>query len=261
MKSTPSRAGAALVLTLSLLILLTVCILAFMAVVRADRQSASLTAATTRAEILGRSAGNLVLADLVSEIRDGSTNLGTTNAVCFRANAGQNMLPQRVLADTNMATNGIFANLRKQSVPGAFYYGANFAADGPSRASDIGSWEASRNGRVLSAGRWSKPALLFGSGFSSTNQLPRWIYITRQDTNGAALNPTFWSTNLAVAAATNKDFVIGRAAYNIYEIGGLLDANVAGRVAGTDKPDLMASRSSLLLSSPCHKSREPTSPT
>lgn len=241
MNHKPYHSGSALVITLSLLILLSVCILAFMAVVRADRQSASLTAATTRAEILSRSAGNLVLSDLVSEIRDGSTNLGTASAVSFRANTNQNMLPQRVLANTNMATNAIFANLYKQSVSNAFYSGSNFTTNGPARASDVGTWEASRNGRVLSAERWNKPALLFGTGFSSTNQLPRWIYITRQETNGSALNPTTWSTNLPLASAANRDFVIGRAAYNIYEIGGLLDVNVAGHVTGTSKSQLMAS--------------------
>lgn len=241
MKHNSSRSGAALVVTLSLIILLTVCILAFMAVVRSDRQSASLTAATTRAEILARSAGNVVLADLVSEIRDGSTNLGTASAVSFRANTNQNMLPQRVLADTNMAANTNFANLFKQSVPGAFYSGVNFSSNGPVRASGVGTWVASRNGRVLSAERWNKPALVFGSGFSSTNELPRWIYITRQETTGPELNPTNWSTNLSVANATNRDFVIGRAAYNIYEIGGCLDINVAGRIAGTSKSQFMAS--------------------
>lgn len=243
-----SRTGAALVVTLSLLILLTICILAFISVVHADRQSAALTAATIRAEILGRSAGNLVLSDLISEIRDGSTNLGTASAISYTARTNQNMLPQRILASTAMATNTNFANLYKQSLPVAFCSGVNYTSNGPARAAGIGTWEASRNGRVLSVERWNKPSLLFGKGFSSTNELPQWIYFTRRETYAAAqLNPTAWSTTLTDSRATNSDFVIGRAAYNVYEIGGCLDLNVAGGVAGTTKQQLLASLSGAAL--------------
>lgn len=236
------RSGAALVLTLSLLVLLSVAIVAFVMIVRADRQSASLTAAAARADLLGRSAGNLVLADLISEIRDGSTNLAATNAISYRAAARENMLPQRRLATPEMATNMIFHNLYKQSVPGPAYTGSNFAAVGPSRASSVGTWEASRNRRVLSAGRWNRPALLTGAGFSSTNELPRWVYFTRRETqDAAALNPTNWSPALALGQAANYDRVIGRVAYNVYEIGGCLDLNVAGGPGAVPRPALMGS--------------------
>lgn len=229
-------------LTLSLVVLLSVAIVAFMVIVRADRQSASLTAAGVRADLLGRSAANLVLADLISEIREGSTNLGSTNGISYLATAPENMLPQRRLAAAGMTTNTNFHNLYKQSVPGPAYEGTHFAAVGPARVSEVGTWEASRNRRVLSAARWNGPALLSGPGFTSTNELPRWIYFTRHDTQSAAqLNPTNWSPALALAHATNSDRVIGRVAYNVYETGGCLDLNVAGGPGAVPRPALMGS--------------------
>lgn len=241
-----TRSGAALVITLSLLILLTVCILAFMSVVRSDRQSASLVAATTRAEILGRSAGNLILGDILAEIRDGSTATGSSNAISYLASTNLNAVPQRILVDAAMATDTNFANLYKQSLPVPFYAGPRFTNNGPARVSDIGTGEATRNGRVLSASRWNKPTLLFGNGFVSTNQIPRWAYFTRRETTDPALlNPTNWSPGLAVS--TNDNFVIGRVAYNIYEIGGALDANVAGGLAGLTKSQLLASQAGATL--------------
>lgn len=248
MKKKTSRSGAALVITLSLVILLTIVILAFMSIVRWDRQSAGLTAATKRAELLGRSAGNLVLSDLISEIRDGSTNLGSAAAIAYSATANDNMLPQRVLAGANLAANTNFVALYKQSVQSPFYSGANFVSNGPSRASSVGTWEASRNGRVLSADRWNKPQLLFGGGFSSTNDLPRWIYLTRQETTDAGqLNPTNFSPGLI--SSTNQNFVIARTAYNVYEIGQCLDINVAGGLSGLTKQQLLSSLAGATLAS------------
>jgi hypothetical protein len=239
MKRTHSS-GAALVVTLCLLILLTICILAFMAIVRWDRQSASLTAATTRADLLGRSAGNLILADILAEIRDGSTNSGSSSAPVYSPLARQNVIPFRVLADSQMAANTNFANLFKQSAPASFYSGSRFTSDGPSRVSEINSSEPSRNGRLLSPQRWNKPQLLFASGFTTTNQIPSWVYLTRSESiDPAVLNPTNWSASLANAA--NSNFVIGRVAYNVYEIGGALDANVAGGFTGVAKAQLLSS--------------------
>jgi hypothetical protein len=233
--------GVALVLTLTLVTLVTICILAFMGLVRWDRQSASLTSATARVESFGRSVGNVIMVDLLAEIRDGSENLGTAAKVSYYTRAGANALPQRVLARSDMAADPVFANLYKQSVPTEFYkFEGTPELKGYKRASTVGTWEPSRNQRVLSAERWNQPRLLTGTGFTSTEQLPRWIYFTQQaETDPAKLNPTAWSTDLDDSQHTS--FVIGRAAYNVYEIAGCLDANVAGGLPAVAKPKLLAS--------------------
>ena len=233
--------GVALVLTLTLVTLVTITILAFMGLVRWDRQSASLTTATARVESFGRSAGNVILADLLAEIRDGSENLGTAENVSYYTREGAHAVPQRVLAKPEMLADPSFGNLYKQSVPAEFYvFNGPPEVRGPKRASSVGTWEPSRNQRMLSPNRWNQPHLLTGGGFTDNLQLPRWVYFTRHDDiDPAKLNPTEWSGDLD--NADHASFVIGRAAYNIYEIGGTLDANVAGGLQTVPKPKLLAS--------------------
>jgi len=236
----PVTKGAALVVTLGVLVIVTVFVLAYMAVVQFDRQSASLAAASTRAELLARSTGNLVLKDLLGEIQAGSTNIGTITNVSYLPTTNTTMLPQRILAAMSMATSTNFDRLYKQSLPTNAYAGAAYSGPGPRRASDVGTWEPARNGRILSAVRWNQPRLLPGTGFAATNELPRWVYFTRQETSDpAGLNPTVWTAELADPLSTN--WVIGRAAYNVYEIGGCLDINVAGRRSDNTRQELLSS--------------------
>ena len=74
------------------------------------------------------------------------------------------------------------------------------------------------NGRYISTATW------FGTGgpyLGSQTTLPTWVFATRG--NGIKVP--------AIANAkdpTNADYVIGRFAYTVYDIGGLLNANVAG---------------------------------
>lgn len=232
--------GAALVVTLSILVIVTMFVLSYMAVVQFDRRSASLTAATTRAELLARSTGNLVLGDLVGEIVAGSTNIGTTNNVSYRATSNETMLPQRILAGESMKSDTNFDRLFKQSIPTNAYAGAAYSEPGPKRTSEVGTWEPASNGRILSPGRWNQPQLLTGSGFTTTSELPHWMYFTRQETSDPGqLNPTEWTADLA--DPQSKNFVIGRAAFNVYEIGGCLDINVAGQSVGITRQELLSS--------------------
>ena len=109
-------------------------------------------------------------------------------------------LPSSTFSGTN------FANLIRRSV------NETTNGEGETNASTHSTATASRNGRGVGPGRWNAPFLLFGAGFNNTNQLPNWIYV---NADGSATNtPT-----------TNA---VGRFAYNVYDVSGLLDINVAG---------------------------------
>lgn len=230
------RAGSALVITLSMLVMLSVAVLAFMTLVRYEQQSGGVATSSTQADSLARGMGNIVLGDLVSEIVAGSVDNGTNGYAAYLPLTNSNAIPQRILANSSMLTQSNFNRLYKQSVPAAFY--SFNSSNGVQRASSIGTWISSKNGRVLSTNRWNAPQFIIG-GFTSTNQLPNWIYVTRTGTNGGSLTPTTWSADMA--DSSKDQYVIGRVAYNVYELGGAMDVNVAGDPGAFTKPQLLSS--------------------
>ncbi|MGC3989312.1 MAG: hypothetical protein QM796_06470 [Chthoniobacteraceae bacterium] len=151
------------------------------------------------------------------------------------------MVPYRVLKGSATPPN-----LVKQSVYNSTFFPSTASTAYPSggsgnypasnRAANVSSaTDVSQNGRSISLARWNKPLFLQAATNSTapadTNiKSPDWVLVTR---NGN--NPTSWSVNLGTkgaqytgTASTDGGVVIGRYAYNIYDEGGLLDANVAG---------------------------------
>jgi hypothetical protein len=121
---------------------------------------------------------------------------GTTNSI-----VPTRMASPALISDTN------FFSLLSQSIGSA---DANASAESTTAPAS--------NGLFLSPGFWDAPVLtgtatgaFAGAAVSS---LPNWIYVTATGVGGSALQ-TGTST-------------IGRFAYNVYNIGGLLNANVAG---------------------------------
>jgi hypothetical protein len=123
-----------------------------------------------------------------------------------------NAIPERALSTGVNPADSAFFNLIRQSAPSADTAVSNHA-----------TYQAARNGRKLDANRWNAPALLPGSGFAANDQLPNWIYVDRK---------------LGLTATPSAD-VIGRIAYNAYDLGGLLNANVAGHVSGLSADQLL----------------------
>jgi hypothetical protein len=142
----------------------------------------------------------------MTEIAGNSVAVTNAGAINYFPSSSASMIPVRALAQSAMISDTNFANLVRQSIP----------AGDPAASSHVTS-SPSRDGRVVDAVRWGAPKLI-SSGFSSTNQLPCWLYVNRDGTLGNSP-----STN-----------AIGRFAYNAYDIGGLLDANVAGRPVNVD---------------------------
>lgn len=196
--------GMVLVIILAMIVLVTIAIMAFFTHATANQQVETSRSNRTEADLLAQSAGDYVTGLLMSEITSSanSTNNTQSGVVFYRPLSSTNAVPRRALSSGISSTDTNFFNLIRQSTP-------NNSAD--TNASSHGTAVSSRNGRLVGASRWNFPMLLGPSGFA-TNQLPNWIYITRD--GGVTATP-----------GTN---VIGRFAYNVYDIGGLLNANVAG---------------------------------
>lgn len=191
----------ALVIILAVVVLATIAVLSFYAHATANRKIEASRSDRVEAEVLSRSAGEYVLDQFLQEIADPSASAKTTvgSVSVFQPLTNTNVVPRRNLSAGIGGTDTNFFSLIRQST-------TDPKASGDSTATP------SRNGRLLSASRWNGPLLLGGAGFSGTTQLPNWIYVDRSQ----------GVTNAAAAGA------LGRFAYNVYDVGGLLDANAAG---------------------------------
>ncbi len=218
---------------LAMLVLVLAIVLAFFSRAALNRQIASASTADTKVRLISQAAEGYILDDIQREIEAGSTTVSPTNlSVQIRrpitlTNVGvgvtntwaPSMVPQRA------GVSG-FTNIVKISRGGQPFFtnGPGYNATGTVRASAIPTTNASINGKFLTKDRWNLPKLM---GDAETNSFvaPDWIYIDRQGNS-----PTNFSTLSAMASpeSTNTNYVIGRYAFVIYDVGGLIDINVAG---------------------------------
>ncbi len=237
-----TRRGGALLVTLAFVVLVTVAILAFVAHTQSALLSARTAVSRLESDNLVTSAIETTLSDLRLEMLAGASNVTRTSydsldpMIVRRRWA---MVPSRVVS-ANLPATG-FENLVKQSLSGqSFYPGStkstNFAVNGPAgdtgsqRASSVNTGTPSADGRLLSAARWDQVGLATQSFPASA--LPDWIYVTRAGvpTKGSAQVPSM----AADPTPANSNYVVGRYAYQIYDVGGLLDINTAGQPVATN---------------------------
>ena len=222
------RCGAALVIVLAFVVLLSGIVVAYLARSGTDRQLAGSTYNEGRADLLARSALDIVVGDLKQEIVAGSTASTVNNYTIYAPTTAANMLPMQSgtpspapVASSNMVRRSI----RSDPIlsPGV-----------PSRASAVNSAaNVSLNGRFVTTARWNKHYLIPRLDASSTTvdstplaafTAPDWVLVTR---NGPSAF-TAWNPAVTDATPTNSSYVTGRYGYAIYDEGGLLDVNVAG---------------------------------
>src|SRR6266487_399107 len=196
-----SSKGAALMIVLAFVVLLTGLVVAYFSRTTTDRQLAQSSFNDTSADLLSRSALDIVVSDLKQEIVNNPT-VSTTN-----------IQP----ASYGTPTSGTpIPNLIRRSFSGA----------PASRASIVSSTAVSANGRSISTARWNSHYLIPRLNPSSTATdsapvtsftAPDWVLITSQGPN----------------TAPAPSAVIGRYAYAVYDEGGLLDMSLAGYATGT----------------------------
>jgi hypothetical protein len=271
-QSRSRQSGAALIIVLSVVSLLSVMVIAYLgSSTRQMNLSQNAVVNLKGAEVASLASGQIV-SDLLQEIRAGSVEVFPTGApspILYAANA-LGAAPDR---SSVTGTTGVPPpNLLKQSARGKGAYDATRQLGGNpaypqadlfpvvARASDVASDTGQGSVSLL---RWNRPLLLprakpadsldFTPATTgktrfagSSNQAfewkaPDWVYLQRTGANPVAFDPA-----LSVNGANP---VIARYAYQMYDIGGLLDLNVAGYDpdASVVGPDLAARRGSIGL--------------
>lgn len=232
-RRTPNR-GAALIIILAFIVLLTGLVVAYFSRATTDRQVSNASLNNTAADLLARSALDIVVSDFKQEI----TNAGTVTP--------DKILPKRS-GNPSFNPPGNLTDPPADPIPNLIRRSYNSGANPPdpiaapgvqSRASLIHSdSDVSLNGRSISTARWNSHVLVprANPGTSDTDttpvssfKAPDWVLMTR---NGPKIES--WSTALYDRTPTNPDYVVGRYAYAVYDEGGLLDINVAGYPYGT----------------------------
>jgi type II secretory pathway component PulK len=186
--------GAALMIVLAMVVLLTGVALAYFSRTTTDRQLAQSSYNDTSADLLARSALDIVVGDFKQEI----INTPTVNYANIQATPYPAPIP----------TN----------IPNLIRYSSQNAA--ASRASNVSSAAVSANGRSISTARWNSHYLVPRGNTGTTIDsspvpsfvAPDWVLVTLQGPNSAP-------------AASS---VIGRYAFAVYDEGGLLDMSLAG---------------------------------
>jgi hypothetical protein len=215
--------GAALIIVLAFVVLLTGLTLAYFSRTASDRQVAHSSFNQTKADQIVASGMDLVIGGLRQEI-SGPPPTPTPPTPPYVPATNAAMLP---IVYGNPDTTGI-PNLVRRSVrsdaipaPGVSSFGSVVNS----------TTDVSANGRSISLARWNKHYLVpkLNTGDNSTDPVasfvaPDWVILTR---NGAVAFSA-WNSALADQTPTNNSYAVGRFAYAVYDEGSLLDANVAG---------------------------------
>ena len=227
----PSRQrGAALIIILAFVVLLTGLALAYLSRTTSDRQVAHSSFNQSNVDQLAQSAMDNIIGDLRQEVLNGSGSPSPTASpvTLFVPTSNANMVAMHKPTPTP-GTMPAIPNLIRRSVRSEPLLWPDPVV-GPavgSRASAVNSTaDASANGRSISLARWNSHYMVpksnttdggsdpITTGFGAPNYwAPDWVFV---NANGAT-----------VIGAPNSS-VVGRYAYAIYDEGGLLDINAVG---------------------------------
>ena len=190
------KESTALVVVLAFMTILTLVLLAYINLMMVDRQATRNYAQGLKADEMSRGAMDFIIGQLRAEMANGTTPASAGNFYIYTNVTSANIKPGTI------ATNVAMPSLIKMSTNGL----GVFAAAAPTNiAVNAVTSTGSVNGRSVNIGRWSKP------GLGTLTAAPSWYLV------GAT-----GITNAPSSA------VQGRFAYTIYDVGSLVDINVAG---------------------------------
>lgn len=214
----------ALLITLTMVTLASIMLVTFIAMMQHDKAATVSYSQSAKAKNLALGTLQILVEDLRKEMRkDSLPDMGPGNLYVNRP--VHTNLTSKMQLPARCGTNAAMPSLIRISTNQPAYQGTLFTS--LMTSTTLSSTVKSRNGRAITTNRWGKPQL---GKFPSTAAAPYWSLITRNGlTNAAGLqfgaagngtlnNPTYANTN----------YVIGRVAYAVYDVGGLLDITVAG---------------------------------
>lgn len=195
--------GAALMIVLALVVLLTGLALAYFSRATTDRQLAQSSYNDTSADLLARSALDIVIGDFKQEIFSHPT-VTPNPPNCYITPVPY---PMPTPAD----------------IPNLIRYSSRNAV--ASRASNVSSADVSANGRSISAARWNRHYLI-----PRATPGPGQTWDTIYSDPVPSFSPPDWVlvTAQGPTPAPSPNAVIGRYAFAVYDEGGLLDMTLAG---------------------------------
>src|SRR5437867_9634725 len=230
---TSRQRGAALLIVLALVVLLTGLGLAYLSRTTSDRQVSHSSFNQANADQLAQSAMDNIIGDLRQEMLNGSGSPSPTASpvTLFVPTNNANMVPMHKPTPAP-GTSPVIPNLIRRSVRSEPQLWPNLTT-GPavwSRASAVNSYsDLSANGRSVSLARWNSHYLIPkrdpGTGDSVpidafADVTPDWVFV--------APDPTNQSLEWRKVITGPDQTVVGRYAYAIYDEGGVLDMNAAG---------------------------------
>lgn len=221
-KADGNSRGFALILTLSAVVLISTLILAFFSRAILNARIAYSSSNQIKTDILCRASMDIICGELREELRTGSTTLDGGNAtypVIYKPLAAANLVPLK-MGVSSPNTVGAATILKVSAANTAI----NPNPGGKVLGSSLSTSVTSLNGRYLSSSIWFGTADNTGPCLGSQGTLPNWVFLSRG--NGVTMTPTY------NAARTDPNFVIGRFAYVVYDLGGLLNANAVGYHSG-----------------------------
>src|SRR5438094_2235891 len=212
--------GAALIIALAIVVLLTGVAIAYLSRATSDRQVAHSSFNQSSVDQLAQSAMEGIIGNLRQEIANGSSaTVEDDGTTVYAPTVAANMVPQR---SGNLAA---VPNLVRRSIRSDPLTGNPGL---PSRASAVNSQDdASANGRSVTSTRWNGHYLVPKSDPNTDDPLPIPAF------TGATPDWVFATAQGATVISSPNSSVIGRYAYAIYDEGGLLEMNAAGYPTNT----------------------------
>lgn len=212
--------GVALVITLAILVLLTFLIVAFLLRSQTAVQLSASSNSEIKAGELARSAVEFIEGQLTAEVRDParSTPVPSTAPEAYLPKTASDQMPVKAGIPASSGRN--LVKMSSATDP-ALYPGGRSVTSPASPATSTPSVA----GRTLDVDYW------FGTrgprlGTTAGNALPAWVYVTQS----GGVEPLAFDKSKH--GAGGADQVLGRFAFVLYDIGGLMDINLAGAPAG-----------------------------
>ncbi|HWL51204.1 MAG TPA: hypothetical protein VNQ90_02125 [Chthoniobacteraceae bacterium] len=240
--------GAALIVTLMFLLLISGLIVAFFSRTLLDNRLSRAASGRLETERTLYEVSELLTDQLVQEIRDPvfSTSLGVEGVNYFLPRHSDDrltMLPSRSPATLEPESSDAWSPLLKVSAPDTPF--STIAPTTRTMATDSSTATPGLNGRSLGVDDWfgvDGPRFLASDDPNNDSRnIPTWCLITLGNgigmRDGTGPGDPFTDDDLATLSDRNSpNYVTGRFAYAIYDLGGMLNINLAGHSPEVSAP-------------------------